>query len=81
VSKYPEHDKLRAVSKQSQAIGAFLDELQDQNIVLCRWNDKRREHEPLDKTIQQVLAEHFEIDLQELDNEKRAMLDECRAQL
>lgn len=90
----PEHDKLRAVSDKSQAIGQFIEWLQDRGIVLARYH----EHEescydegeirvcgtragdlvPDYSTIETRLAAYFKIDLKKLEAEKRALLDEVR---
>jgi hypothetical protein len=73
--KYPEHVKLRAVKDDSQKLGAFLDWLQEQGIAL--YHD---EPEPLAVclTTEKLLAKYFEIDLDKIETEKRAMLEEQR---
>jgi len=43
VSDYPEHDKLQAISDRSQAIGEFLEWLQDKGVFLAqdfKWEDE-----------------------------------------
>lgn len=87
---YPEHDKLHAVKDQSQAIGEFL---AFGPHTLCQWVELDKEdefnallieagldgmYEPV-YNITKVLAEHFGIDLDRLEAEKRQMLDEQRA--
>ncbi|MDA4133857.1 MAG: hypothetical protein OK454_12150 [Thaumarchaeota archaeon] len=72
--KYPEHEKLKGVQEESQAIGEFLDL---GPYTLC-------EHYtihwiPVRKSIPEILADYFEIDLKKIEAEKRAMLDEMRA--
>ncbi len=74
---YPEHEKLAAVADESQAIGAFLDS--DQHpYVLSEWVTIEGYSEPrlmpVQKSIQQILAEYFDIDLQKIEAEKRQML-------
>lgn len=72
---YPEHTKLSAVSGKSQTIGQFLDST---GYVLAEYREIDGYHEPqlvpVDRSIQRVLAEHFEIDLNAIETEKRAML-------
>jgi hypothetical protein len=79
MSEYPEHDKLHAVKDQSQAIGSFLDWLQNERkprtvLAIHEWD----EWVPTNERIEALLAEYFEIDLKKLEEEKRAMLDELR---
>lgn len=35
--EYPEHERLRAIKDQSQAIGEFLDWMSTQGVVRARW--------------------------------------------
>jgi len=76
---YPEHEKLQAISDQSQAIGEFLEAGGGNGYRLCEWNEELDEFFPVTRTTQQVLAHYFGIDLDRLEAEKRAMLDEMRA--
>lgn len=122
MGEYPEHDRLRAVADESQAIGEFL---VFGGYTLCKvreegdngepryiWTDLgqqlRREpeadqhptaydcdcgyaernpaydswgsgFEAVGQSIQQILADYFEIDLGKIEAEKRAMLDAIRA--
>lgn len=80
VADYPEHDKLRAVRDESQAIGQFLEWLGENGLVICSFEEYKRtgEYIPDGRSIQQILADYFEIDLNKLDDEKRAMLNELR---
>lgn len=122
-----EHDKLHAVREKSQAIGEFLDWLDEKGIRLARYhehadgcyephvhdygcsdscgarkNDGKHSHPfagcslrceketnricgwrddalaPIHTSIEKLLAEYFEIDLDKLEREKRAMLAELR---
>ena len=117
---YPEHEKLRAVSDESQAIGEFLDVgLGRMGLSLAeirpagnngkqqfRWKGSGRHparyatwddyidgkaetnpdyeswgesYVPASRSIQAILAGYFEIDLDKIEAEKRAMLDALRA--
>jgi hypothetical protein len=76
MSEYPEHDKLSAVQDQSQAIGDFL---ANGGYVLCEYTDESDYPLPVQKSIQRLLAEWFDIDLDKLEREKRAMLEALRA--
>lgn len=71
--EYPEHDKMRAVLPQSRACGEFVDEfLTGKGIYLRTSNNQVISPGRL----QELLAEFFEIDLDKIEAEKRAMLEE-----
>lgn len=67
--QYPEHEKLRKVSGESQNIGAFLDWLTSES----EWQSESAEL----PRITEILAAYFEIDEGKLEEEKRAMIEEC----
>ena len=77
----PELDKMHGVHEQSQAIGEFLDWLQiEKNWTIASWedNDDIGELYPVSFSIEKLLAEYFEIDLQKAEEEKRAILEAVR---
>ncbi len=74
--QYPEHEKLRAVSEQSQVIGEFLDNC---CFTLCEYSHELDEYCPVQYSIQEVLAKYFNIDLNKIEAEKRQMLETLRA--
>lgn len=82
MSDYPEHKKLTAVHERSQAIGEFLDWcVSEKGYQLAEWDDSREiDHRmmPIIVPVEKLLAEFFGIDLQKLEAEKRAMLEEMR---
>lgn len=78
MSEYSEHDKLSAISDESQAIGEFLEMC---GYTLCELDEvsyTRPRFVPVAKSMQQILADYFEIDLSKIETEKRAMLDAIR---
>lgn len=79
VSEYPEHDKLTAVAAESEMIGTFLEE---SGFILAEYRDVEGFAEsrllPVQRSIQQILADYFKIDLQELNKEKDRMLESLR---
>ena len=79
---YPEHEKLKAIHPQSQAIGEFFDWLQNEKaVVLGVWQVSSAgvdEIFPTYQPIQEMLEEFFDIDPKKLEAEKRQMLDEIR---
>jgi len=81
---YPEHEKLKEIQPKSQAIHEFLLEfLQDKGIFLANYmldedGEKTDIIVPVYKNLSELVAEFYEIDLNVIENEKRAMLDEIR---
>jgi hypothetical protein len=75
--QYPALDKMQAVQKESQAIGEFLEWLQDRGTSLGYWHGD--DYIPYRYgTIEDLLADYFEIDLNQVEREKRAELAELR---
>lgn len=72
---YPEHTKLQTLAEQSQAIGEFLD---GSPYILAEYRGMENRAEPqllpVNKSIQQILADYFEIDLKKIETERQAML-------
>jgi hypothetical protein len=85
---YPEHEKLKAVSDTSQAIGEFLQWCEEQGWHLAEYDSMAEslgvfsdDHQlwPIRLGIEDILARYFDIDRDRLEAEKRAMLDEIRS--
>lgn len=74
-----ELDKMHGVTPRSQPIGEFLEWLSYKGIVLAKYEDGATWPRPIYDTIEQLLAEHFEIDLKKIEQERRALLDYFRA--
>ena len=73
---YPEHAKLNAVADKSQAIGEFIEHA---GFILCEPTGRELiPYAPVGKSINELLADYFEIDLKVIEKEKRAMLDLIR---
>ncbi len=67
---YPEHKKLLAIKDKSQVCGEFHDWLE---------NEKGMVLDPSSyKTVENLLAEFFEIDQTKLENEKDEMIADLR---
>ncbi len=84
--EYPEHEKLDAIKNLSQAINDFLDwAAEEEDLVLCEPGDLTQYGEPSAYRLptfishKTLLARHFDIDLDRLEAEKRAMLDAIRS--
>lgn len=86
-TKYPEHEKLSAVSKESQAQGEFLEWLRNEKkIHFYVWVprddllfDDGQMVPALGLRTEELLAEFHEINLEVIEDEKLAMLEEMRA--
>jgi hypothetical protein len=79
VAEYPEHEKLKLVKDRSQAIGEFLDWLSDVKDWHLGYHVSRIDALlPASYNIQRLLAEYFEIDLDKLEAEKLAIIEEMR---
>ena len=88
-NKYPEGEKLHAVSEELQKLGFFLEWLQ-QRYTLCKFyiqddlTDEEREWDvpegyyPDRKSIQTILADYFEIDMKKVEEERKQILKELR---
>lgn len=79
--RYSEHEKLKEVSSTSQKIGEFLDYYRHKGYDLYHYIEDDTGDEILvrsRKSIQELLAEFFEIDLVKLEKEKEQMLEDIR---
>jgi hypothetical protein len=74
-----ELDKMHKVHPQSQAVGEFLEWLQEENLALCRYDKATRQYYPNCTSVEDLLAKHFGIDLDKVERERRAILDGIRA--
>lgn len=72
MSKYPEHDKLRAVKMEHAAVSAFLEWCEEYHLGLI---DARTGNEVHPSA---ALSDYFGIDRHAFSAEKDAMLDELR---
>jgi hypothetical protein len=83
-AKYPEHAKLIAVAERSQVIGEFLEWLKGERLPrvwLCVSGEDEEGEDtfyPEYTSTEQMLSEYFHIDLEVIEKEKQAMLDELR---
>ena len=79
---YPEHTKLEKINDKSQACGEFIDWLYTKhgiNICCADYEDGSGGEWRLVLTnTQYLLAEFFGIDLEKIDTEKAAMLEQLR---
>jgi hypothetical protein len=84
----PECEKLAAISDQSNQIGDFLNWLANQGLNICEWvnneDDDTNEYMPeillpagyhTSTGANRLLAKYFEIDLDKVEQERRALLE------
>ncbi len=78
----PALDKLVAVRNQSEAIGPFLEWLRHDGTHLMRRGMAGRKHEGWltdSRTINQLIAEYLDLDLDAMEDERRAILEAINA--
>ncbi len=72
----PELDKMLEAKPDSQIIGEFLNWLfNEQHAQMCRFDDKFDEFVPIFESVERWLALYFGIDLEKMEQERRAILD------
>jgi hypothetical protein len=71
-------DRMRAVKPCAEILGPFLEWLQEQGYVICEWSESGGygvpAWAPIRQNIEQLLADYFGIDLEQVEAEKRAVL-------
>lgn len=78
---YPEHEKLKRIVDQSEKLGEFIEWLEGQGIFFATADpreDRLGGHVLITESTTQLLARYFQIDLNVIEREKRAMLDALR---
>lgn len=76
--EYPEHEKLAKVKDESQAIGEFLEWLENHGEYELGAVAEDLKLYPLGKSIERILAEYFKVDQRKLEAEKQTMLEAIR---
>lgn len=72
---YPEHEKMSTIVDKSQAIGEFLEWINDvKGYKICKY--LTGELWPIRTDTEHLLAEYFNINLRIIEKEKREMLNE-----
>jgi len=76
---YEEHEKLKSVKNESEIIGQFLEWQKTKDRDLCTFDSKFDEFTPVfHGSIEKILGEYFEIDLNKLEKEKQQMIEGLR---
>lgn len=83
--EYPEHQNLKRISDQSQAICEFIEWLESgeagkdgEHLEIAHRDLEWDELESYYEKKEPLVARFFDIDLDKLEEEKRQMLEECR---
>lgn len=83
MSDYPEHDKIRALEGDNQVVGDFIEWLCTQGYRICEpIDDEARgtySFAPLSMSTEKTIAKYFDIDLEKIETENRALLDKIRS--
>jgi len=74
---YPEAAKMLEVREKSQTIGAFID---DSGYSLCIYSETQNVYLPIRKSIEQILADYFGIDLDKVEKERQQILATVRSE-
>lgn len=81
MSKYPEHEKLKAKERESYVLSGFIDFIGEQGWHLSEYSTDRGYGEHLrsiHKRPDEIIGLYLGIDPKKLDAEKNAMLAEVR---
>ena len=84
MSDYPECEKLKAVSDKSQVVGEFLEWLQYEKEFMIAKHVENEDEDgadylaPMHINTERLLAEFFDIDMDKVETERRAMLESIR---
>lgn len=77
--RYPEHAKQKEVWDEAQGVGQFIDWLADNGYEIAEWDADGRRLHGSGKRPDELIAGFYELDLNKLEQEKRAMLAEMQA--
>ena len=74
--QHPELAKMQEVQTQSQAIGEFIEWLGQNGMAICTSEEGLRGDRfyPVMVPTEELLARHFDVDLQAAEKERRAIL-------
>ena len=94
MTRYLEHEKLKALEGKNDVVAGFLEWLSANEFVIARYHEhtdpcyddeddrvcgyNEDDLYPVRRNIESLMAEYFGISLTKLEDEKRAMLDEIR---
>ena len=75
-TQFPQLAKMQAVQERSQAIGEFIDWLWQNGMAICTSEEGLRGDRfyPVMTPTEELLARHFDVDLQAAEKERRVTL-------
>ncbi len=75
-TQFPQLARMQAVQEQSQAIGEFIEWLGQNGMAICTSEEGLRGDRfyPVMVPTEELLARHFDVDLQAAEKERRATL-------
>jgi hypothetical protein len=73
--------KMQQCQPASQFIGEFIEWLHENKMEICHRVGDVVEYNPDRRSIEQLLADYFEIDLVKVENERRRILDEFQKKM
>lgn len=81
--KYPQHEKVKLIKHESQAVHEFLNWLQEDKAlrISTSESDRRGNYVPWMGRQDELVAEYFGIDLKAFSKEKDAMYEEMTSEL
>lgn len=77
-TQVPEHDRMKLVKDEADIIASFLEWLEE-HYTIATWGEDDDELYPAYVGIEKLLARYLDIDLDKIEAEKMAMLEELRA--
>lgn len=72
---YPEHEKLKAVKAEVDAVTEFIE---TGGFILAKYPENEERLEPVHQNASTIALKHFEIDPQKIEAERRTMLTKIR---
>jgi uncharacterized tellurite resistance protein B-like protein len=76
----PECERISQVAKESFQLSTFIDWLSENGFTICEWSNETQGYERPVISTNALLARYFEIDLNKVEQERRALLDWIRKQ-
>ena len=78
-TQYPQLAKMDAVREESQAIGEFIEWLNENGMAICTHENGLRGESffLVMESVESLLARHFDVDLNAVERERRAVLASC----
>ena len=78
-TQFPQLSKMHTVQDQSHSIGDFIEWLSENGMAICTLQEGLRgtNFYPVADSLETLLSKYFEIDLNAVERERRAVLASC----